>query len=386
MAEAANHIEKPPVISKFRIKAWFKKENLRISPYLPQYKDWRFWLIQGIILIIAGIHAYVEVSGDLSHLGALYILPISIFFVPVIYSALLFGLRGSIATVIWIVFITIPNWVFWHQGLERIGVIFQMVVFIAVAYFVGVRVDREASARRKAEAAGAALKNYVVHVVSIQEKERQRIARELHDQTIQMMVFLCRQLDSLAIHETLPATAGEKLNSAQEISEKVVQSLRSFAKDLRPPALDDLGITYSINKYLLDFSDRTGIKSHLKVVGEEKRISSEIEIGFFRIMQEALRNIERHARARDVIITLFFGINEIRMEIKDNGAGFNLPLVQASLTVSDHFGLVGMQERAELFGGKFDVHSQPGQGTLITVSIPMQRNVSADISRNNISP
>jgi signal transduction histidine kinase len=305
-------------------------------------------------------------------------LPISVFFLPVVYAALNFGLAGSIATVSWIVIVTIPNWVLWHQGLERLGVIFQMLIFVAVAVFVGQRVDREASERRKAETAGAALKAYAAHVVNVQEDERKNIARELHDQTIQTLVLLCRQLDSISVRESLSSRVVQELGSAREISEGVVKSLRDFARNLRPPHLDDLGILDSISKLLLDFSDRTGIKGQLKLNWKERRLPPDTEVGLFRIAQEALWNVERHSRATEVTVILSFGASEVAMDISDNGVGFNVPNDLGDLSGKDHFGIVGMHERAELLGGKLEIQSDSEKGTTVLVSFPITTNTSGD--------
>ncbi len=135
-----------------KLEGWFVKAKERFHPYRPRFRDWHFWAVQGLVIGIAAIHDIIEIGGYLPHLGMLYFLPISLFFVPVVYAALKFGFVGSIATAIWVLIITIPNWVFWHQGLERLGVILQMAVLTAVAVFVGQRVDRERAAQQRAKA------------------------------------------------------------------------------------------------------------------------------------------------------------------------------------------------------------------------------------------
>jgi two-component system sensor histidine kinase DegS len=150
-----------------------------------------------------------------------------------------------------------------------------------------------------------------------------------------------------------------------------MENLRDFAKDLRPPALDDLGLVASISKLLLDFSEGNHIKSHLKLIGEEKRLPPQIEVGLFRILQEALRNVDRHSGATEVMVTIGFEIQQTKINIKDNGRGFDLAAVKERLTSTNHFGLVGMQERADLFGGKLEIESGQGKGTTVTISVPV---------------
>jgi signal transduction histidine kinase len=122
-----------------------------VRPWLPPLNRREFWAVQALVIVIAGGHDLLETLGRVVEPQALYLLPTSLFFVPVVYAALNFGWRGSMATALWCVFLTLPNIVFWHSGLERLGVIWQMGILVAVAAFVGQRVDRETRARREAE-------------------------------------------------------------------------------------------------------------------------------------------------------------------------------------------------------------------------------------------
>jgi PAS domain S-box-containing protein len=203
----------------------------------------------------------------------------------------------------------------------------------------------------------AGLKAYAAFVLRGQEEERQRMARELHDETIQTLALLCRRLDSV---------------------ESTRESL-SFASALRPPILDDLGIVTSIRRLILDFAERNGIKAQLEVVGEEQRLPRDAEIGLFRIAQEALWNVKHHSRATEMVVTITFAEYEASLNIRDNGMGFSVPPVLGALSASGRLGLLGMQERAELLGGALTVESHPGKGTAVTVSIPIP--ISKDTSR-----
>ncbi len=340
--------------------------------FRPRFGNWRFWAVQALVICIAGVHDFIEYAGFLPELGMLYFLPISLFFVPVVYAALNFGLAGSVATAVWALIITIPNWVFWHSGLERLGVMFQMSIIIAMAVFVGYRVEREQSARQRAEAAGAELKAYAAHILHAQEEERQRIARELHDETIQTLALLCRRLSSIeSTDSSLSPKSVEEIEEARNIAEGIVGDLRDFTKALRPPILEDLGLVASIRRLLLDFSERSGIQSDISITGEEQRLPYDSGVALFRIAQEALWNVERHSGAEKVAITLNFAANEVELKIKDDGVGFKVPPVLRSLPVGGHLGLLGMHERAESLGGRFSIRSSPSKGTTIAVSIPL---------------
>jgi PAS domain S-box-containing protein len=485
-------------LSVSKLKDWLKKGRHWLYGYRPRFRSWHFWAVQGLVIGIAAIHDIIEVGGYLPRLGMLYFIPISLFFVPVVYAALNFGFAGSIATALWATIITIPNFILWHHGLEKLGVMFQMVIVVTVAVFVGQRVDRETGARRRAEAAGdalrasetryrglfesspiailvlekngtildanpaagalfgkdtetlksmvvadlvgtesgqkllassykdkwqeapltlrlrdgsdanleptgtqvsdsqgnttiqvllrdvtqerhrqAGLRAYAAYVLRAQEEERQRIARELHDETIQTLALLCRQLGGVeSTSGSLPSSTIEELREARKIAEEVVTGLRDFARALRPPTLDDLGIVTSIRRLLMDSTERTGIKGQLKLVGEERRLPRDTELGMFRIAQEALWNVERHSRATEVIVTMTFAEYEVRLDVQDNGVGFNVPPMPEGFSASGQLGLLGMQERAELLGGKLEVQSSPQKGATVIVSIPIPEAIS----------
>jgi signal transduction histidine kinase len=217
----------------------------------------------------------------------------------------------------------------------------------------------------------AGLKAYAAHIIQAQEDERQHIARELHDQTIQNLALLCRQLDNIgATSEALPASTVNELGKARKIAENVVGELRNFTRALRPPILDDLGVVASIRRLLLDFMERTNIKGELRVTGNERRLTRDLEVGMFRIAQEALWNVEKHAKASSVTVVIGFNDNEIKLHIVDNGTGFKVPPVVEDLSTIGKLGLLGMKERTELLGGKLEILSTSEKGTTIAVSIP----------------
>ena len=217
----------------------------------------------------------------------------------------------------------------------------------------------------------AGLRAYAAHIVRAQEEERQRIARELHDETVQQMVLLHRHLSGLpGTREPLPAASMEVLREARTITEEVIKELRGFTKRLRPPILDDLGLVVSVRSILSDMAQRTKMKGQMKVVGEQRRLPPDAELGMFRIAQEALWNLERHARATHVDVTIAFSEHQVSLEVLDNGIGFVLPPV-SDFTTGGQLGLISMQERARLLQGRLVIQSSPEKGTRVTVSIPV---------------
>jgi signal transduction histidine kinase len=358
------------IISDFKIKNWLHSLGNGLYKIRPRFKDKHFWIVQFLIIVIAVVHDIIELGGYLHHLGVLYFVPVSLFFIPVVYAALYFGLAGSIATVIWAVIITIPNWIFWHEGLERIGVIFQMFLLFTVAIFAGRRVDREAEAKHKAEDASVLLGTYAAHILQGQEDERQRIARELHDQTLQTLSLMSQRLVSMEDkYSPLPSTVIKEVRQVQEMAEEATKDLRDFTRSIRPPILDDLGIVPSIRRLLIESTERTGMKGTFKLIGDERRLQQDIEVSIFRIIQEAIWNVERHSKATQVIVTMILNADETKIDVSDNGIGFEVPPMLSTFYADGKLGLLGMQERAKLIGGKLEIQSTPNTGTKISFQI-----------------
>ena len=320
------------------------------------------------ILIAAA--QFIFNNAYITHLQSLYFIPITLQAVPVVYAALTFGFAGSIGTAIWVVILSIPNLISGGTGLETFGQIFQLVILVTLSFFMGQRVDREMRSRTKIEA-------YTAYILRAQEEERQHIARELHDETIQNLALLCRQLDIVeSVKEELSPASIEKIKEARKMAEKAVRDLRNFTRALRPPILDDLGMVASIRSLLVEFIDRTEVKGQLRVIGQELRLPRDMEVGIFRMAQEALWNVEHHAKANNVNIVITFKKKETLLQVIDDGIGFNVPAVIGVSSANSQLGLVGMQERAQLAGGKLDIQSSPGKGTSVIISIPTPKGIA----------
>jgi len=215
------------------------------------------------------------------------------------------------------------------------------------------------------------LRYYLREITRAQEEERKRIARELHDDTAQVLGSLSRQLDNfvrkkhgLAPNEVL------FLKDLQAQLNHGVQGVNRFIQDLRPSLLDDLGLIPAVRSLVKGLQESDGIAADLGVVGEERRFSPEVELLLFRIVQEALNNIRRHARASDARVVIEFAEDRVKVTISDNGQGFSLSGRLDDLPRSGKLGLAGMQERARLLGGTLEVMSTPGKGTTLVVEVP----------------
>ncbi len=221
------------------------------------------------------------------------------------------------------------------------------------------------------------LRTYGAYVVRVHEDERQRLARELHDGTIQELMLLCHRLDDIERDAAMSPDAIVGLRKARSTAEEIVKDMRDFARSLRPPTLDDLGMVTSVRRLVRDLEERSEIRGRHKVVGEERRLPPDVELGMFRIAQEALRNIERHAEATRANVTISFQKDKVKLEVRDNGGGFANDGASGESGGGTRLGLVSMQERAELLGGTLKVQSGPRNGTRVTASIPISAGAAA---------
>jgi len=215
------------------------------------------------------------------------------------------------------------------------------------------------------------LRYYLREITGAQEEERKRIARELHDETAQILASLSRQLDnfvrrkhSLAPNEVL------FLKDLQAQLNRGVQGVHRFIQDLRPSLIDDLGLIPAVRSLVKGVQEYDGIDMNLTVLGSERRLSSEVELLLFRIVQEAFTNIRRHAQASEAKVVMEFAQDRVKVTISDNGRGFELSGRVDALPRSGKLGLTGMHERARLLSGTLEVQSTLGKGTTLVVEVP----------------
>lgn len=334
-------------------------------------RDPKFWAVQLLVMGIATVHTSLEIRGTMHHASYLYLIPISTYFAPVLYAAMNFGVEGAIPTALWCILLTTPNIIFFHYGAERIGVAAQLTLLLVLGAVVASRVDRERRAKLVAEAANRdlgeiqkSLESYIGMALRAQEEERFRLSRELHDETIQDLVVVKVALES--IHHDINQEL--HLQDIDRQLQRCIDGIRRFCRALRPSVLDDLGLIPGLEWLLSDISGRSDIRTSLKVEGEPCRLDSDIELAVFRIAQEALRNVERHSNAKQVVVKFLYGESEIRLEVVDDGEGFK----RKYLTINEGgLGLVGMQERARLIGATLQFNSQPGS-TKVLLSMPLK--------------
>lgn len=237
------------------------------------------------------------------------------------------------------------------------------------------RMHRRLQAKQKnLEEALARLERMAVEVVNTQEQERKNLARELHDELGQKLTAL-----NLILHRIQPSLADEQGRSAWRQAEHEVSSIigqvRNLSASLRPPALDIFGLEVSICRMLERHFGNTGTGYMLEYAGVPDKLGSAIEITAYRLVQESITNVTRHARAKNVVIEVNGGATgeELEIIVRDDGIGFDLDDLRGNAASGLSHGLTGMRERVELLGGAFDIDTQPGGGTRITASLPLVR-------------
>jgi signal transduction histidine kinase len=215
------------------------------------------------------------------------------------------------------------------------------------------------------------LRLYLSQVTKAQEEERKRIARELHDDTIQSLVVLSRQLEDAASGgKGMPEDKRLLLESLRQQTTSIMDGVRRLTQDLRPSTLDRLGLLAGLEWLANDVARYSGVAVKVGVLGTGRRLPADVELTLFRIAQEALRNMWRHAQATEAEVAVDFQESKVAMAIRDNGRGFDVPTSVGDLTRYGKLGLTGMQERARLLGGNVTFESEPGRGTTVRVEIP----------------
>lgn len=212
-----------------------------------------------------------------------------------------------------------------------------------------------------------------IKIIEAQEEERQRLARDIHDGPAQSMANiivkteLCERLMDIDQERTK-----KELENLKAIVKDTLKDIREIIFDLRPMSLDDLGLIPTLERYIYDFSEDTGIETSLKIIGTEYKLEPAIEVAIFRIIQESLNNISKHSRATNASVIIEFTRERLNLSIMDNGIGFDLEEVdKLHSRKTGGFGLMNIRERAELLEGKLQIKTSPDTGTKLNIYIPI---------------
>ena len=207
-------------------------------------------------------------------------------------------------------------------------------------------------------------------ILRAQEEERKRISRELHDEIAQTLTGINVRLAALKAKAGIDARElARKITSTQRLVEKSVKIVHKFARDLRPSVLDDLGLIPALQAFVKTFADRTRLRVRLRIFAGVEQLDPAKRTVLFRVAQEALTNVGRHAKASHVEMRIEKLVDSVHMQIKDNGRSFPVARMLNG-KINNRLGLLGMRERVEMVGGKFSIESTPGNGTTIDMQIP----------------
>jgi two-component system sensor histidine kinase UhpB len=226
-------------------------------------------------------------------------------------------------------------------------------------------------------------------IINAQEEERKRIARELHDETSQVLTSL---LISLAVlEESIESEeARKRIADTRALAHQTLRAIRSLSIDLRPSALDDLGLLPALRWYLKEYQQKCSIEVDFHATGLKDRLPTEMETALYRIVQECLTNTARHSHAHKATVTLKEEANAVYGTIVDDGDGFDyaalLRMPSQERGLGRGLGLTGMRERAVLLSGELEIHTAPGQGTRVEVRIPLpERHVRVTKQNNELA-
>ncbi len=211
-------------------------------------------------------------------------------------------------------------------------------------------------------------------LLTVQEEERRKIARELHDEVGQLLTGL-KLLIGRTVHDAQPElglreTARFRLEEITHIVDQLIGRIRDLSMNLRPPMLDEIGLGPALLWYFERYTARTAVRVQFRQAGANNRLAPAVEIAAFRIIQEALTNVARHAHAAEVEVTVNATQRKLKLRVEDKGAGFD----QASVPAGQTAGLTGMKERALLLGGQCTIDTTPGSGTCLTAELPIREN------------
>jgi signal transduction histidine kinase len=216
------------------------------------------------------------------------------------------------------------------------------------------------------------IRRYVGALTRGQEDERRRLARELHDDTVQALIALDQrtQLAQMAVKRGSP-DAADRLAELRQWTVSLLDGVRRVIRALRPIYLEDLGLPSALEMLAHDVEASSGLQVHLEMSGPPIRLTPDREIAVYRIAQEALSNVAHHAHAHSARLTVAFETGRILVTVRDDGVGFQAPDRLNDLAASGHYGLLGMQERAELIGARLGLESAIGTGTTVRLDLPI---------------
>ncbi len=295
----------------------------------------------------------------------------SLYFIPFAYAAAVFRVRGAIITYLIAFFAVLPHIIYLSLSGTAIvvNVLYSMIPLLIIILITVERNWRE-STKKAMIAREVERQIYMSQIFKAQEDERQRIAAELHDDITQMLMVVAHDIRNIASDQQISADLKTEIDNVRGEIIDISNNVRRLSLDMRPSILDDIGLVPAIEWLANRLTTASNINCKIEVTGNEHRLKQDDELNLFRIVQEALSNIRRHSGADDVLITVLFDSDTLKITIKDNGKGFLSGLYTEGLAAKGKLGLIGMKQRAEFIGGMLDISSYPEHGTTVSLIKP----------------
>jgi len=360
------------------IQAW-KRNNLDNPLFNPH-----LWGILGVFIVIISLYYfYYYTDWDLHgfwrqwfwHVAIYeyrYDLHGSLFYLPLLYVLFIYWWRGLIIMWVLTMILLVPHIISHTPDISSIYTnIILLSVPLLVVGFINAELKWRNRERKMLASREAERQVYMSQIFKAQEDERQRIAQELHDDTLQTLLVIANRAQSLVAEEN-PVNSPQIKEDAEWIRDALLyvsEDMRRLSLDLHPSILDNIGLVPAIRWLAERFKKESSIDSQVNIEGEVRKLSPENEVSLFRIVQEALNNVRKHSKATKASINLDFSNEDIRITIKDNGKGFSVPKTVGSLAGKGKLGLIGMQQRAKFLNGVFQISSEAGKGTTVSITI-----------------
>ena len=339
-----------------------------------------FWLILLLVLVIATIYYLNLIIMDdrwewFWHLGLFefsHDINGSLMYIPFIMAAALLGFRGIV--IIWTtaMILILPVIINFTPDTQSVftNIIFMIAPMLIVGY-ISLQIKWREHERNVITEREKEKQYYLSRILKAQEHERKRIAQELHDDTTQILLVVATHVQSIISdkHFESGSEPAARLEWIKNTILHLSDDIRRISVELRPSILDNMEFLPALESLVESLEQNYGIESVFEVTGTERDLSQDSQISLIRVVQEALTNIRRHAKAKKAEVKLDFSDEGILLTITDNGRGFDENDMEWSLTDTKKLGIIGMRERIGSLGGTFDIHSEKGKGTDITIRL-----------------
>ncbi len=293
----------------------------------------------------------------------------SLFVIPFVYAAVIFWWRGILLTWLFTMVVMIPRIYYYAPDINSlITNIFLLLVPLLIVAILALQIkwreaEKKASIEREKERQA-----YMARIFISQEEERKRISREIHDDTTQRLWIVANDVRRLAVDKirSIDSQTGDDLEAIKDTVLNIAEDTKRLSLALRPGILDDLGLVPAM-RWLVDQLNRDdSVQAKVSVEGRQRSLNQEINNHLFRIVQEALNNIRRHAKATEVNVKLVFSKETVKLLVQDNGKGFVFKDID-NFPHQERIGIIGMQERARLLKSNLQISSKSGKGTTVSV-------------------